>query len=73
MGFYITVSHPIGILLAEILFENKESNMKMYYTGNDYQGHGMFWIYKNSQKEIILETNIRYGPAIFGIMELSPR
>jgi hypothetical protein len=51
--------------IAEILFENKESNMKMYYTGSDYRGHGVFWIYKNSQKEIILETNIRYGPAIF--------
>jgi hypothetical protein len=49
---------------VEKLFVNKISNNKMYYTGDEYRGGGIFWIYNNGEKEIILETNIRYGPKI---------
>jgi hypothetical protein len=51
-------------IIVERLFENKESNTRIYYIGANYRGNGVFWIYNNGVKNIILETYIRYGPAI---------
>ena len=51
--------------IVELVFGNEIAKNKIYYTGFDYRGSGIFWVYKNGKKEIILETNVRYGPAIF--------
>lgn len=47
------------------LFENQESNRRIYYTGANYRGRGVFGVDNNGVRNIILETGIRYGPAIF--------
>ncbi|MDR0604045.1 MAG: hypothetical protein LBG80_07065 [Bacteroidales bacterium] len=51
-------------MTLEKLFVNKISDKKIYYIGAEYKGNGIFWIYTNEKKEIILETTIRYGPKI---------
>jgi hypothetical protein len=49
--------------IVEKIFSN--NNKEIYFIGAEYRGNGIFWIYNNDIKEIILETNIRYGSVIY--------
>ena len=48
----------------EIKFVNPVSGFEIYYSGYAYMGEGNFWIMDNGEKNIILETYLRYGPEI---------
>jgi hypothetical protein len=55
-GFFDTV--------IEKEFVHPVSNYKLYYTGENTQGEGQYWIWDNNDKEVILKAYFRYGPMI---------
>lgn len=50
--------------IIEKVYVNEISNKKIYYTGAEYRGEGIFWIYNNGIRKKILEIPIRYEPKI---------
>jgi hypothetical protein len=50
--------------VVEKIFENKTSRRKIYYTGAEYRGNGVFWIENNGTRNVVLNTHIRYGAKI---------
>jgi hypothetical protein len=50
-------------MIVEILFENNYGK-KIFYEGAKYRGYGTFYSERNGERIAILETPIRYGPAI---------
>jgi len=50
-------------VIVEIMFESNHGK-KIFYEGANYRGLGAFYSKRNGERIAILETHIRYGPAI---------
>jgi len=50
-------------LIIEKIFENKKGN-RIFYTGAENNGNGIFYVQRNGNKIIILETYIKYDSRI---------